>query len=95
MKKEDVIGALERMKEGTYGVVAATISDCQRVIGEMEDDARWIPVKERSPDIWKDVLVYSEFDGVSVDYYDGGSFGYEHVTFWMPLPEVPKEDVGV
>lgn len=39
MKKEDVIAALERLKEGTSGVVAATISDCQRVINAMDDDS--------------------------------------------------------
>ena len=50
----------------------------------------WIPATERLPDVGKNVLVYSEFDGVSVDYHGGDSFGYALVTHWMPLPQPPK-----
>ena len=52
----------------------------------------WISVTERLPDVGKNVLVYSEFDGVSVDYHGGDSFGYALVTHWMPLPQPPKGD---
>lgn len=51
----------------------------------------WIPVTERLPEVGMVVLVYSEDDGVSVDYHGGDSFGYALVTHWMPLPEPPKE----
>lgn len=51
MNKQTVIDALERMKGGTKGVVAATISDCQRVISAMDDDSGWIPVSDRKPDL--------------------------------------------
>ena len=57
-----------------------------------QEERRWIPVKERLPDIGIEVLVYSEDDGICVDYYDGDSFGYYGVTHWMPLPEPPKEE---
>ena len=50
----------------------------------------WIPVTERLPDVGIEVLIYSEDDGVCVDYYGGDSFGYYDVTHWMPLPEPPK-----
>ena len=50
----------------------------------------WISVDDRLPDVGKNVLVYSEFDGVSVDYHGGDSFGYALVTHWMPLPLPPK-----
>ena len=50
----------------------------------------WISVEDRLPDIGIEVLVYSEDDGICVDYYDGDSFGYYDVTHWMPLPEPPK-----
>lgn len=50
MNKQTVIAALERLKDGTKGVVAATISDCQRVISAMDDDPGWISVTERMPD---------------------------------------------
>ena len=50
----------------------------------------WIPATERLPDVGIEVLIYSEDDGVCVDYYGGDSFGYYDVTHWMPLPEPPK-----
>ena len=46
---------------------------------------------ERVPDVGIEVLVYSEDEGICVDYYAGDSFGYYDVTHWMPLPEPPKE----
>ena len=52
----------------------------------------WISVTERLPDIGVEVIVYSEDDGICVDYYDGDSFGYYDVTHWMPLPQPPKEE---
>lgn len=57
-----------------------------------QEERRWIPVTERLPDVGIEVLIYSEDDGVCVDYYVGDSFGYYDVTHWMPLPEPPKED---
>ena len=56
-----------------------------------QEERRWIPVTERLPDVGTEVLVYSEDDGICVDYYGGDSFGYYDVTHWMPLPEPPKE----
>ena len=50
----------------------------------------WIPVTERLPDVGIEVLIYSEDDGVCVDYYGGDSFGYYDATHWMPLSEPPK-----
>ena len=55
-----------------------------------QEERRWIPVTESLPDIGIEVLVYSEDDGICVDYYAGDSFGYFDVTHWMPLPEPPK-----
>ena len=56
-----------------------------------QEQLRWIPVTERLPDIGIEVLIYSEDDGICMDYYGGDSFGYYDVTHWMPLPEPPKE----
>lgn len=47
--KELVIAALEEYKGDCTGIIAATIEDCQRVIGEMAEDDGWIPVTERLP----------------------------------------------
>ena len=57
-----------------------------------QEERSWIPVTEKLPDVGIEVLIYSEDDGVCVDYYVGDSFGYYDVTHWMPLPEPPKED---
>ena len=50
----------------------------------------WISVKDRLPDVGKFVLIYSEINGVCMDYHDGATFGYYDVTHWMPLPNPPK-----
>ena len=50
----------------------------------------WISVKDRLPDVGKLVLIYSEINGVCMDYHDGATFGYYGVTHWMPLPNPPK-----
>ena len=55
-----------------------------------KEERRWIPVTERLPDIGIEVLVYSEDDGICVDYCDGDSFVCYYVTHWMPLPKPPK-----
>lgn len=106
MKKEEAIAALERLKEGTSGVVAATISDCQRVIGELEDDAGWIPVTERLPEPETEVMVLNRsccYDGrirtrvsQSRMYLINGRPVWPLIqgwtqTHWMTLPEIPKE----
>lgn len=37
--KEKAIAALEELKGDSTGIIAATIEDCQRVIGEITEDA--------------------------------------------------------
>ena len=44
--KEEAIAALEELKGDCTGVIAATIEDCQRVIGEMPEDDRLVPAAE-------------------------------------------------
>lgn len=90
--KKKVLAVLDKLMEGTSGVVRATIMACKCAVDEMEVEEKWIPVAERLPEVGKDVLVYSEYDGVSIDYHGGDSFGYALVTHWMPLPEPPKEE---
>lgn len=63
---------------------------------------RWIPVSERLPEEWVDVLVLSECGFCEVAVYLGGHSNkwrvtWNHdmldgdVTHWMPLPEPPEE----
>ena len=55
---------------------------------------RWIPVTERLPDRWQNVLSVSKYGKHCVDYVftDGSWWSGREVTHWMPLPEPPKED---
>lgn len=56
----------------------------------------WVSVKDRLPEKYEEVLVYSAKYGVQVDWiadntdYLWWNYG-ELVTHWMPLPEPPKE----
>lgn len=79
---------------GKTAAVQAVSDACVMAVAALreQEERRWIPVTERLPDIGIEVLVYSEDDGICVDYYDGDSFCYYGVTHWMPLPEPPKED---
>ena len=104
MTREEAIKVLERAEDyaGIHyinGVEDPYINPCLLKAIDFavaalreQEERRWIPVTERLPDIGIEVLVYSEDDGICVDYYGGDSFGYYDVTHWMPLPEPPKED---
>ena len=84
----------EKLVELLTGYSIDTQSDVEYVADHLVSNGvtvqEWIPATERLPDVGKNVLVYSEFDGVSVDYHGGDSFGYALVTHWMPLPQPPK-----
>lgn len=57
--------------------------------------SEWISVKDRMPPMYKNVLVYDPTDRmIDTDHTeDGDNFYYfENATYWMPLPEPPKED---
>lgn len=61
---------------------------------------KWVPVTERLPEIWQDVLTLSNYGKMSVDCVlaDGSwcsswicrSDSGRKITHWMPLPEAPK-----
>ena len=58
----------------------------------------WISVKDRLPDVGRDVLFVRENKSYGVGAYSdtyldffSGQFPVKGVTHWMPLPEPPKE----
>lgn len=59
---------------------------------------RWIPVEERLPEKWQNVLTVRTDGGFRLDFIGSAGVWYEDVDFvrypvthWMPLPEPPKE----
>lgn len=102
--KKKVIATLEELKGDCTGIIAATIEDCQRVVGEMEDQQRWISGR-RPPKEWKDENgdarnFLAVIPGTGVDIANWIEpvrcwfcMGVPcKVTHWMPLPEPPKEE---
>jgi hypothetical protein len=59
---------------------------------------QWIPVTERLPEEWNEVLVYiPHIDVMTFAKLRGGSWyatwdsmKLDHVSHWMPLPQPPK-----
>ena len=61
--------------------------------------SEWISVKDRLPEMFTDVMVYTDRYGGRIEFAHIGIQGWIHngailipsVTHWMPLPETPKE----
>lgn len=60
---------------------------------------RWIPCSERMPEDGEFVLAYSKqntykYEGqhISIQYFCNQYWWKEVFTYWMPLPEPPKEE---
>ena len=60
---------------------------------------QWISVKDGLPEMFTDVMVYTDRYGGRIEFAHIGIQGWIHngailipnVTHWMPLPELPKE----
>lgn len=64
---------------------------------------RWIPVTERMPEDFENVLIwdkidndpftghYSKSDGWTIDGWENAPDSTFKITHWMPCPEPPKE----
>lgn len=71
-----------------------TTKDGKRIKIQMPYNNCWISVKDRLPEQYKEVLVYTEKYGTQVDWiadtpYYWHNYG-ELVTHWQPKPEPPK-----
>lgn len=56
------------------------------------DALRWVPVSERMPETYTDVLCYTKDRQVFVWYLnEKGNWEKREVTHWRPLPAPPKE----
>lgn len=61
---------------------------CERPQGE------WIPISDRLPDNTGRYLVYTKYDEVMTDYFEGTSFLQgEDIIAWQPLPEPYRADM--
>ena len=55
----------------------------------------WVSVKDKLPEQYTDVIVFTKGSTIAVDYVDeNGDFYYygQNVTHWMPLPEPPESE---
>lgn len=101
ISKTKAIAALEELKGDSTGVIAATIEDCQKVIGEMVEENGWISVEEKRPKpaqylcvVLRPILggaYVRELHVLGSDYNNKWNCEGLIVTHWMPLPEPPKE----
>lgn len=71
--------------------------DALALIRQLEAQVpRWIPVEERLPKKWMQVLAYTSDGYRETMVYDGHWWWQRdvvvNVTHWMPLPEMPKEE---
>lgn len=60
----------------------------------------WIPVIHEKPQDRNEVLIFDDAQGLHISYYIKGSNSFissvdgarfTHVSFWMPVPEVPVD----
>lgn len=82
----------------TYFALMDLIDKMPTIEVESVKSANWISVKNRLPKLFEDVLTYYGNGKILInwleEFEDGiGYFAYggKAITYWMPLPELPKE----
>lgn len=102
--KEKLIELLEDV-DGETGFRLLGYQDIQRIADQLIANGitvrRWIPVTERMPERFKEVLLWDAIDktvftGELDDDDDWFIARFQNeafnITHWMPLPEPPKEE---
>lgn len=81
--KQKAIAALEAYRAKFRGLYASVVDACIRIIREMPDDDRWIPVEERMPELIpcsagtgysEAVIVWTSGRKAMIAVYDGTDF---------------------
>ena len=98
------------VREKLVEIIQNSVGGCTRHWAEVIADGliahgvtvqEWISVKDRLPEPWKQVLIYSRYDFCEVALYIGipgkwrvtwnhDMLDADSVTHWMPIPLPPK-----
>lgn len=92
---KDAADAIEDL-QNERDVYSKAMTDEHNRAAKIAWEHRWIPVTERLPEKYTRVLVYSKRIrlGRNIDFMneDGDWHTIPEVSYWMPLPEPPKEE---
>lgn len=93
---DDLQGIIDEECDNYLNTRRTTLCMARDYLKEHFAEQKWIPVTERLPDAWVDVLSCDRNKNLTVDCVDEKGKWYseykdlEEVTHWMPLPEPPK-----
>lgn len=90
-----------RERAKTQGEFAAQRKAVIQRLGEFEDRAKWVDIKDRLPEVDTEVLAYvGKYNSIQImsldknnrwwDYEANAVEEYWRITHWMPLPQPPK-----
>jgi hypothetical protein len=92
---------LDCIRTESYDVAIDCMTKCiEKKAADVQPVNQWISVNDKLPATRKTVLIYDEYEGVSTGYYDSDYAKFRsiedvyrscNVTYWMPLPDPPKE----
>lgn len=99
IRREDAIKAT--WQEPSYTDPLNVLTEVRDRINAIPAASPWHSVEDGLPEIGKIVLVYDDWDRLSICQLDnqyrwlrqgGGWFDVPYVRYWMPLPDPPKEE---